>query len=220
MVKDFITTEYPVLKSFDTGEHALTLMEDYKVHHLPLLADGFHFFTLVSEKDLLALVDVSASLARMSWVGNYSIHIDNHLLNALPVMSRYGLSLLPVIDEENIYQGVLTRGRLIDALADACGADVAGSIVVLDLQPAQYSLADIARVVESNRAHILSVMSQPEPRSGHLLVTLKLDTEDASAVIRSFERFDYVVASYFMKDGMIDDIFRRRVNEFIHYMNI
>ena len=30
LVKDFITKEIPVLKSFDTAEYALALMEDFK----------------------------------------------------------------------------------------------------------------------------------------------------------------------------------------------
>jgi len=39
LVKDFITKELPVLKSFDTGEYALALMDDFKLKHLPLLSE-------------------------------------------------------------------------------------------------------------------------------------------------------------------------------------
>lgn len=221
LVKDFITKEIPVLKSFDRGEYALALMDDYKVNQLPLLADDFYSFqVLVSEKELLAMPDLSLSLAELNLTGDYSIRLDAHLLEALPIMARYKLSLLPVVTESNEYKGVLTRERVVEALTDYLQANAAGSIVVLDLLPANYSLVDIARLVESNHAHILSLLSHTEPKSGHLQITLKLDLEDASAVIRSFERFNYVVLGYFMKNGVIDDIFRQRVNEFIHYINI
>ena len=50
LVKDFITKEIPVLKSFDTAEYALALMEDFKLKHLPLLSDNA-YQCLVSEKD-------------------------------------------------------------------------------------------------------------------------------------------------------------------------
>jgi len=43
LVKDFITKEIPVLKSFDTAEYALALMEDFKLKHLPLLSDSAVF---------------------------------------------------------------------------------------------------------------------------------------------------------------------------------
>ena len=61
LVKDFITKEIPVLKSFDTAEYALALMEDFKLKHLPLLSDSA-YQCLVSEKDLLALPDPSATI--------------------------------------------------------------------------------------------------------------------------------------------------------------
>ena len=59
LVKDFITKELPVLKSFDTGEYALALMDDFKLKHLPLLSENI-YRCLVSEKDLLAMPDPTA----------------------------------------------------------------------------------------------------------------------------------------------------------------
>ena len=53
-----------------------------------------------------------------------------------------------------------------------------------------------------------------------LLITLKIDLEDASPVIRSFERFNYTVLYHFMEKGMVDDMLRQRMNELLHYMNM
>lgn len=221
LVKDFITKEIPVLKSFDTGEYALALMDDFKVNHLPLLADDlFSLQALVSEKELLSAPELSLSLAELNLTEAYSVRDDTHLLEALPVMVCRELSILPVISVQQEYLGVLTRESLLAALTELCQANAAGSLVMLDLLPVDYSLVDIARLVESNHAHILSLLSQTDARNGHLLITLKLDVEDASSVIRSFERFNYTVSGYFMKNGVINDVFRQRVNEFIHYINI
>lgn len=221
LVKDFITKEIPVLKSFDTGEYALALMDDFKVNHLPLLAnDLFSLQALVSEKKLLSAPDLSVSLANLNLTEDSSIQEDIHIIEALPLMTCRELSLLPVISSQHEYLGVLTRESLLGALTELCQANAAGSIVVLDLLPMDYSLADISRLVESNHAHILSLLSHTDSQNGHWLITLKLDVEDASSVIRSFERFNYTVSSYFMKNGVIDDVFRQRVNEFIHYINI
>ena len=221
LVKDFITKEIPVLKSFDTGEYALRLMDDFKVNHLPLLADDlFTYHSLISEQEILSAPNSSLSLAELNGADNYSIREDAHLLEALPIMVYQELSILPVVSEQEEYLGSLTRERLIDALAELCQANAAGSIIMLDLLSTDYSLVDIARIVESNHAHILCLLSRTHPKNNHLQLTLKLDLEDASAVIRSFERFNYTVSGYFMKNGVIDDLFRERVNEFIHYINI
>ena len=184
LVKDFITKEIPVLKSFDTGEYALALMDDFKVNHLPLLADDlFSLQALVSEKELLSAPELSLSLAELNLTEAYSVRDDTHLLEALPVMVCRELSILPVISVQQEYLGVLTRESLLAALTELCQANAAGSLVMLDLLPVDYSLVDRARLVESNHAHILSLLSQTDARNGHLLITLKLDVEDASEFI-------------------------------------
>ena len=81
-------------------------------------------------------------------------------------------------------------------------------------------IADIARLVEANNAHVLNLLSHQDKDTGRLLITLKIDLEDASPVIRSFERFNYTVLYHFMEKGMVDDMLRQRMNELLHYMNM
>ena len=94
LVKDFITKEIPVLKGFDTAEYALALREDFKLKHLPLLSDSA-YQCLVSEKDLLALPDPSATIGEPVLFAP-AISENRHLHEALAMITRYGLSLLPL----------------------------------------------------------------------------------------------------------------------------
>ena len=221
LVKDFITKEIPVLKSFDTGDYALTLMDDYKLKHLPVVSDdSFYYKGIISEKELLSYSDLSVNIGNIYLAESPSIRLETHLLEVLALITRNKLSLLPVISDQDIYEGVVTRERLVDVCADFCQADAPGSTIILEVSPTDYSVTDIARIIESNNAHILSLQTHPEDTNGQLLITLKIDAEDASAVIRSFERFNYTVVWHFMENGMVDDIFQQRMNELIHYMNI
>lgn len=221
LVKDFITKEIPVLKSFDTGDYALTLMDDYKLKHLPVVSDdSFYYKGIISEKELLSYSDLSVNIGNIYLAESPSVRLETHLLEVLALITRNKLSLLPVISDQDIYEGVVTRERLVDVCADFCQADAPGSTIILEVSPTDYSVTDIARIIESNNAHILSLQTNPEDTNGQLLITLKIDAEDASAVIRSFERFNYTVVWHFMENGMVDDIFQQRMNELIHYMNI
>ena len=98
--------------------------------------------------------------------------------------------------------------------------DNSGSVIVLEMMPQDYSLTDIARLVEANNAHVLNLLSHQDKDTGRLLITLKIDLEDASPVIRSFERFNYTVLYHFMEKGMVDDMLQQRMNELLHYMNM
>ena len=218
LVKDFITKEIPVLKNFDTAEYALALMDDFRLRHLPLADDGI-YVGLVSEKDLLALPDPRKPIGDLR-VPALSVPVGGDLHEALGLMTRYGLSLLPVVDERNGYVGALTRDKLVDVLAELCGAEAEGSVIALELLPRDYSLTDVARIVESNQAHVISLLSMQDKDTGRLVVVLKIDLEDASPVIRSFERFNYTVLYHCMERGVVDEELQRRVGELVRYMNI
>lgn len=218
LVKDFITKEIPVLKSFDTGEYGLALMEDFKLKHLPVVDDTV-YHCLVSEKDLLSMPDPTAAIGEPV-VFAPAVKENGHLHEALALMTRYGLSVLPVITIEGGYVGLITRDRLLDALSELCNADATGSVIVLEMLPQDYALSEIARLIESNNAHVLNLLSYTDKDTGRLILTIKIDLEDASPVIRSFERFNYTVLYHFMEKGMVDDVLKQRMDELIHYINM
>jgi signal-transduction protein with cAMP-binding, CBS, and nucleotidyltransferase domain len=218
LLKDFITKEYPVLKSFDTGEYALSMMDELKVQHLPLVDDGV-YKCLLSEKDLLAMPDPLAPVTEPALFAP-DVTENSHLHEVIARMSRYRLTLLPVVDSEGKYIGVITRDRLIDAMAELCNAETSGSVVVLEMWPQDYVLSDIARIIEANNAHVLNLLYNIEQDTGRLRITIKIDLEDVTPVIRSFERFNYTVLYHFMEKGMVDEVLQQRMDELLYYMNM
>ena len=218
LVKDFITKNIPVLKSFDTVEYGLGLMDDFKLKHLPLIEDGL-YRCLVSEKELLSLSGSKSTVGEAVLFAP-SVTESNHLLEALALVARYKLSFLPVILPSGEYVGGITSDGLLNAISDFTNAEAEGSIIMLEVLPLDYSLSDIARLVESNHSHIISMLSHTDKVTGRLLISIKIDLEDASPVIRSFERFNYTVLYYFMKKGMVDDLLEQRMSELMYYINM
>ena len=218
LVKDFITQEIPVLKNFETGEYALALMDDFKLKHLPVL-DGNQYSCLVSEKDVFSMPRLDRPVGKPV---NFAPFVtpEHHLYEVLRLAVDYSLTLVPVLNAEREVIGGVTRERMVDVLAETCCVGAEGSIVVLETAPQDYDLAEIVRLTEGNNAHILSLFSRLDKVTEKLIVTLKIDLEDASPVIRSFERFNYTVLYYFMKKGMVDDVLKKRMDELLFYMNM
>ena len=94
------------------------------------------------------------------------------------------------------------------------------SLIILDVPVKDYTLAEIARLVEDNNARIIRLEVLPTKDGLSLLVSLKLDINDLSAVLRSFERFSYNVIYYFMKEGEINDTYEDRLKELLHYLDM
>ena len=99
-------------------------------------------------------------------------------------------------------------------------ADQEQSLIILDVPIQDYTLAEIARLVEDNNARIIRSESHPLKDGSSLLVSLKLDIADITAVLRSFERFSYNVVYYFMREGEISETHEDRLKELIHYLEM
>ena len=92
------------------------------------------------------------------------------------------------------------------------------SLVILDVPVKDYTLTEIAKLVEDNNARITRLEVLPNNDGLSFLVSLKIDVSDLSAVLRSFERFNYNVVYHFMKEGEINDTHDDRLKELLHYL--
>lgn len=99
-------------------------------------------------------------------------------------------------------------------------AEYEHSMIILDVAIKDYTLSEIARLVEDNNARIVRLETLPLQDGISLLVSLKMDILDISPVLRSFERFSYKVVYYFMREGEMNDTYEDRLKELMHYLDM
>jgi len=122
---------------------------------------------------------------------------------------------LPVLNEQQECIGVIPQKNLNDQLAQFLGLGQPGAMLVLAISPLQYSLAEMSRLVETNNAQILQLNSFYDETNGTMVITLKLNREEASAIIATFQRYDYQVLHYFGNSPLNNDI----EDHYLHLMN-
>ncbi|NLX66820.1 MAG: hypothetical protein GXZ19_08660 [Bacteroidales bacterium] len=94
------------------------------------------------------------------------------------------------------------------------------SLIILEVPSKDYTLTEIARIVESNNVHIMALNVMPISGGEFLLLSLKLDIDDVTVLLRSFERFNYNVVYYFMKEGEVTDKQKERLDELLFYLDM
>lgn len=94
------------------------------------------------------------------------------------------------------------------------------SLIILDVTIKDYTLTEIARLVEDNSARIVRLEILPAEDGLSLLVSMKIDVNDISAILRSFERFNYNVIYHFMKEGELNETYEDRLKELLHYLDM
>jgi acetoin utilization protein AcuB len=220
LAKDLISEIIPSLKTSDTGQTALNWMEIFRISHLPIV-NNQDFLGLISDADIYDMNQPDEP------IGNHNltllkpfINTNQHLFEVIGLASRLKLSVVPVLDENNHYKGVITTNDLIRFLAGVSSMDQPGGIIVLEVLERDYSLTQIAQIVESNNIRVLSMYITSPPESTKLEVTLKVNSEDLSSVIRTFERYNYNVNTWVSTDDSMDRFYSERLDMLIKYLNI
>ena len=219
MTADFLITDTLVpLRPTDTGEEALEIMNEFYIRHLPVV-DGQKLVSVISEADVL---DADPE----EEVGNYrvpllppSVFPDDHLYDVMRQLVDNNLTVVPVINREGEYVGMVTGEDLLRFFAQSSTFSDPGSILVLELSRQDYSLAEIARIVESDNAIVLSSFVRGVPESNQIEVTLKLNSQNISGTIATFERFKYQVKASF-NEKQLQDTLRERFDSLINYLNV
>jgi acetoin utilization protein AcuB len=219
LAKQLITDGILPLKTSDTGRVALSWMEDFRVMHLPIV-NNEGFLGLISEFDIYSFNDFDEAIGnhQLSLTKSY-VYDYQHLYDVMSLMQQNQLSLIPVVDSNENYLGSITLQSLLDYFALSLSVVEPGGILVLEMSSADYSLAEISRIVESNDAKILSVFITTDPDSTRLEISLKLNRIDLASVMQTFIRFNYNIKAAFNERNDQDDL-RERYDSLMNYLNI
>ncbi len=206
------------LRTSDTGDEALSIMGDFYIRHLPIV-NNEELLGLVSEEDVF---DNDATAA----VGSYKLSLshpfvsqNDHIFDVMRLVAEHQLTVIPVVGDQREYIGLITIEDLMRHFVEIGAFREPGGIVVLEMVRQDYSLAQIARIVESENAVILTSHVQTYPDSPRIDVTLKINRQTIHNLLATFERFGYQVKASFNESEFFDTL-RERYDGLINYLNV
>ena len=208
----------PALAPSDSGTRALELMEENDCTQLPLVSDD-HYLALIQEKDLLDTASSNGSLGELAILAfRPAILSTAHPYEALRLMNQLNLSVLPIMDFDQRYIGSITRESMLKYLAESSGTEVPGGIIVLQIEPRNYSLYEIARICENEDVLILNTQLFTTP-DGTMELTIKTNRTALEAVISSFERHEYRIKEVYGDTKSMEDVMGK-YNLLMNYLNM
>lgn len=218
IARELISESILPLKTSETGDEALSTMTDFNVRHLPIV-NNEKLLGLISEDDILQHDTAEP-------IGSYAltlqrpyVYLDDHIFDVMARLDELRLTVIPVIDREENYLGIITLEDLLHYFAGSFSFQEPGSILVLEMSRIDYSLAEIARIVESDDASILSVFISSVPDSTRIYITLKINRQYPDTIISSFRRYEYQVTGYFTEEEYVD-VLKERYDMLMKYLDV
>ncbi|MDI1234124.1 MAG: hypothetical protein PSX81_07575 [bacterium] len=201
-----LTTILEPLEPSDTVKDAYDKLSELHVELLPLVKN-YQLLNYIG----YAQLENRALTDKLSEIPLYhtilpTILPEQHLFDALKQLKFLQLPMLAVQTELGQYIGILKTSDIVNILSKSLSIGAAGSIIVLQVLPKDYSLSDIARIVEYNDAKIIGVFVFEIEGKSELEVHLKLNTTILKNILATLERYNYKVRQYFSREDLIDDL--------------
>ncbi len=219
--KDLISDIFPAVNINDKGEKALVRMDFFKISHIPLTDSDGNYFGLISENEIYDFDLVEKPFSSYKNVlARPFVLCNQHIYSVINLFTKLNISVVPVLNAQEKYVGAICFHDLVRYLGILTASDNPGAIFILELDFHNYSLSQIAQIVESNNSKILSLYVSSSKDSTKLEVTVKLNTTDFAAVKQTFERYDYKIKAAYNEDDKINELLEERFDEFMNYLNI
>jgi hypothetical protein len=217
---EFINNLIPPLKFADKVKMALVWMEEIRTDVLPVVHDG-KFMGLITDDMIYEINNPELSIQEVDLLAqNCFVYMDRHIYEVLRVSSENQTSMVAVIDRDMVYHGVVTIEDAISAFTNSISIQSQGGVLILSMFMTDYSLYDIARIVESENAKILSSFISNDPLDdSKIKVTLKIDQMELRHIKATLERFGYKVIDHYQEDaGMSSE--QDRLGNLLRFLDI
>lgn len=207
------------LQPADKVFFAHELMDEFKVQHLPVVEEGI-YLGLISEDDLLDAADDNLSVKEgSSKIIRSFLKAEKHLFDAIALFGELNVSMLPVLDSNEKYLGYIYPKDIVVSMGSMLSSKIPGSILVLEVNQSDYQMSQIAQIVEGNDAKILASFITSSQDSTLLEITLRINRTDLTAIIQTFNRYDYSIAATFHESVHQADL-QDRFDNFMNYLNM
>jgi hypothetical protein len=213
-----IATPAAPLQISDKVNQALALLDDLKVSSWPVVKESV-YTGLISEEVLMD-ADANQTLDSLQYdLRPYRALSTDHYLGAAGLMSERQLDVLPVTTPDGEYLGVIMMQAMLQQMATLSGAATPGAMVVLEMDPIDFSPGEISRLIETNDAQIRQLNTQIDEQTGRIMVTIRINKQEISDIIATFQRYDYRVA-YFVGEEQYENELRRNYHHLLHYIEM
>ena len=216
-ITNYITTDYKAIDSQESIAAVRDFFDDLNYSHFPVVEEGVYIGSIVAEdietfEDSKKVVDYKYSLEP------FFTRKDAIWLEVLEVFAKNHSNVIPVLDENNEYVGYYEIDDIMTFFHQTTFLKEQGSIIKVKKNILDYSMGQIAQIVESNNGKLLGLFIS-ESDMNYVEVTIKISTGAINEIIQTFRRYNYEITSEHYEDDYINNL-KERSDYLDKYLNM
>ncbi|MBK9336469.1 MAG: CBS domain-containing protein [Lewinellaceae bacterium] len=217
--QSLIAYDIPALGTEQTGKDAFHALNDHHVRHLPVVEES-RLVGILSEEDIFnhKLYEPIGAYD-FSMMRRFAVRNSDHVFEVMRLMGEYRLTIIPVVDDQGNYQGLITLSDLLRFFANSASFTEPGGVLVLEMSRRDYSLSTISRIVEDENAKILSTFVTSSPNAEVVELTIKVNRPDLSRIVSALQRYEYDVKETFAEGDYADSL-QERYDSLMSYLSV
>lgn len=221
LVSEALNTSMRVLSGQDTVGEALQHMTEQEAGRLPVVNSSTgRLMGQVTKAMLENLENKSARLVDMELEEPYKIFNKEHLFQAIRMMLQHELQILPVVNNDWEFQGIIRKQQVLESLSSMLNLTEFGSVITVELSESDFTLSEIVRLIEAEGGRILGItVETPNARNQAYEISIKLNLQDVSRVASALRRYGYSILTEAESESRNIDL-ATRADELLKYIDM
>jgi Mg/Co/Ni transporter MgtE len=216
-ITEYINNDYKPLQVENSIGSVQDFFADVAFSHFPVVEERVYVGSINADDAESYEYDKKISDYRFNLEGFYA-RTTMVWLDVLEVFAQNQTNILPVLTPENKYVGYYEIQDIIRFFNDTPFLKERGGIIVVEKEILDYSMSQVAQIVESNGGRLLgSFLSNSTTQM--VQITLKIASGSVNEIIQTFRRYGYAILSENQEDTYLETL-KERSDYLDKYLNI
>ena len=216
-ITDYINNDIKAIAIDESIETVQDFFAELSFSHFPVLEDGTYLGSIALDDVETFDADKKVSDYRYTLEGFYA-RTNMIWLDVLEVFARNHTSVVPVLDDNNKYVGYYDITDIVKFFHETPFLKEMGGIIIVEKNINDYSMSQIAQIVESNNGKLLGLFIS-NVENDNVQVTVKITLGAMNEIIQTFRRYNYEIISEHQEDNYLNAL-KERSDYLDKYLNI
>lgn len=216
-IQDYLKQDHKAISRNEDIASVKDFFEEMNYSHFPV-TDQENYVGNLNAEDALSF-DASKSVADYQYVlESFFANTTMSWFEVLEIATKNQANVVPVLNEQNAYVGYYELDDILLFFQDTPLIKDPGPILVVQKGIQDYSLGQIAQIVESNNGKLLGAFVSATVDS-KIEITLKLALGPLNEIIQTFRRYNYEIVSHHQDDQYMTNL-KERSDYLDKYLNL